>query len=162
ELEEGREQRARLLFEIGRAHALKFEGEKFWTAMEQAIELTEDEELEAEAYSELASQTAGRVGMWKQMPDGALVDGWVEKALALAPPESKARAQALIGRAMWAHDVGSAAEASIIAERLDDPDLRAWAWNARAFAHARVGDYGESLSWAMRGFDIIADIRDPV
>src|SRR5207249_1629223 len=56
-LEDDREQRARILFEIGRAHALKFEGQKFWTAMEQAIELTENEELTAEAYAELASQT---------------------------------------------------------------------------------------------------------
>jgi class 3 adenylate cyclase/tetratricopeptide (TPR) repeat protein len=161
ELEEEREQRARILFEIGRAYALKFDGERFWTTMEQAIELTGDEELAAEAYAELAMQTAGRAGMWKQMPDGVLVESWIEQALALAPPDSRARAAALIGRAMWRLDANSALEASRVAEGLGEADLRASAWASRAFAHSRAGDYGEALAWAQRGFDILADIRDP-
>jgi class 3 adenylate cyclase len=161
ELEEDREQRARILFEIGHAHALRFEGEQFWTTMEQAIELTEDDQLAAEAYADLAAQTAGRGGMWKQMPDGALVESWVEQALALAAEGSKAQAQALLGRAYWTQDVGSAREASMIAERIGDADLRANAWAIRSFAHSGAGDYGEGLAWAQRGFDILADIRDP-
>jgi class 3 adenylate cyclase len=161
ELEEDREERARILFEIGHAHALKFEGELFWTTMEQAIELTEDDQLAAEAYAELAAQTAGRAGMWKQMPDSALIESWVEQALRLAADGTRARAEALIGRAYWRHEVGPAREASAIAERLGDPDLRASAWVARSLAHSRTGNYGEGLAWAQRGFDIVADIHDP-
>jgi predicted ATPase len=60
-LEPDSSKRAELWLETGRANALRFDGEAFRAAIEQAIELVGPS---AELYTELALQTARRSGMW--------------------------------------------------------------------------------------------------
>ena len=61
---------------------------------------------------------------WKRLPEQALVNGWIERALELAEPGSATRATALLARSMWhrgsdAADAARAAvEASTLAERV--------------------------------------------
>jgi hypothetical protein len=148
---------------IGRANATKFDGEGFWTAMQRALELNDDEALRGEILSELAFQTSIRSGMWSRRPDSELVEGWIDEAVELTPPGSFVRGQALAARAHWRPRVGdeAARTASEIAERVDDVELRSYAWAARAAVAFERRDFEEAATWAQRRFDLIDKIGDP-
>jgi class 3 adenylate cyclase/tetratricopeptide (TPR) repeat protein len=148
---------------IGRTHALNYEGEAFWTAMERSLELSSDRRISAETYAELAMQTATRGGMWPRRPLLGLVDGWIAKALELAEPESTARAKALIAKAMWqwAEGIEASTEASELADRLGEPELRGLAYISRALSYFASVDYDEALVWADRARELEPEIRDP-
>ena len=149
--------------EIAHAHVLKFDGEAFWTAMEKALAATSDDATRGELYAELAYQTATRSGMWMHMPEPELVEGWIDKALELADPNSETRAKALIARARWQPDEhGTAAiEASAIAERLGNLELRSSAWDVRGIAAFVMGEYELGRAWEERRFELLDEITDP-
>ena len=163
ELEERSEAQAELWRSIGHANALKYDGEAFWTAMENSLRVCHDRPTCAESYSELAFQTSIRSSMWTRRPDPALVDGWIARALELTDEGTPGRARALIARANTHPDAGEepAREASALAEQLDDPELRSWAWAARAAVAFHEGRYEDALNWAQRRFDIVDTISDP-
>ena len=163
ELEASEPEQAVLWQAIGVASALKFDGEGFWTAMEEAIRLSDDDAFLAEVYSRLALETSYRSGMWKRIPKMELVDRWIERALELAEPESPARARALISRASWRPASGQAhaREGSALAERLDDLQLRCEAWLARSQTAFAAGQYHEAAEWAERGLDYVDAVTDP-
>jgi hypothetical protein len=101
--------------------------------------------------------------MWRRRPDRDLVDGWIDRALELAGPETPARARALIARCVWA-PLGSAEEAreaSALAERLDDPELRSYAWDARAITLWVSGEQDLGRALEERRFELIDQIHDP-
>jgi class 3 adenylate cyclase/tetratricopeptide (TPR) repeat protein len=163
ELEPDEANQAALWREIGRANVLKMDGEAFWTATLNSLEGTTDRAMVADTFSVLAFQTATRAAMWKRRPDRDLIAGWIERALELSEPDAPARARALIARANFDPE-GSGAiaqEAGDLADRLDDVELRSWAWDARCqVAYAR-GDYEEAYDWARRRFDIVPTLTDP-
>jgi len=152
---------------VGRANVLKFDGEAFWTSMQNALEACRDSATRGDIYSWLAFETAGRSGMWTRSPDLELVQGWIDQALELSAPGSAAHARALIARCFWAWrwiepmPPGVADEASRIAERLGDPDLRSFVWSARAGLAFGNNRYGEALDWTRRRFDLLDQITDP-
>lgn len=155
-------ERSRLWLEIGHGNALKFDGEAFWTAMQNAIRVCYDRTVCADSYSRLVFHTTARSGMWNHLPDRDLVDGWLERALELAAPESPARARALVAQAYWHPDkVDSAREASAIAEGLADAELRSYAFDARAIAAFAAGQYEQASAWAERRLDLVHEITDP-
>ena len=119
-LESDATERAELWLEIGRANALRFDGEAFRTAIEQAIELVGPS---AQLYTELALQTARRSGMWKQPPDRNVVDEWIDQALELAEEGSTTHARALAALALWRKDEAAARRLHAIAWRLGDTAL---------------------------------------
>ncbi len=155
--------RVRLWRKIGSAHALRFDGEAFWTAMLRSLDLDEDEASRAATLSVLAFQTSIRSGMWKRRPENELVEGWIEQALTLSRPESVERARALAARAFWRPREGRAAarEASALAERLADLELRSYAWAARAAVAFDERQFAEAAMWAERRFDLLPDVTDP-
>jgi class 3 adenylate cyclase/tetratricopeptide (TPR) repeat protein len=163
ELEPDEVRQSELWRKVGLANALKFDGEEFWTAMQRSLAVCHDRERCATSYADLSLQTAIRSGMWWKRPDPELVGGWIEQALALAPSESAARAKALIARSFWDRKGAgeSAREASALAERLDDLELRSHALGARAVTAFADGDYHESLSWAQRRLELVDEISDP-
>lgn len=148
---------------LGRASALKYDGDGLWRAMQKAIDLCSDGETHAELYSELALETAVRSGMWKQMPEYAIVDGWIDTALRLSAPDSAARARALIAKGFWNPFQGSepAREASVIAERLGDVELRSHAWDVRGIAEFVSGRYDLGRAFAERRFELLDEITNP-
>ncbi|HXV56438.1 MAG TPA: BTAD domain-containing putative transcriptional regulator [Gaiellaceae bacterium] len=148
---------------IGRASALRYDGDALWSAMQKAIELAASDELRGELYAELAFETAVRSGMWKRMPDLAVVDGWIETALELTAPDSAARARALIAKGFWNPFDGSgpAREASAIAERLGDVELRSHAWDVRGIAEFVAGRYELGRAFAERRFELLDRISNP-
>jgi hypothetical protein len=148
---------------IGLAHALRFDGEAFWTAMLRALELDTDRRSRAGTLSVLAFHTSTRSGMWKRRPERSLVEGWIEEALALAEPDSLERARALAARAFWRPRAAreAAREASGLAERVGDLELRSYAWAARAAVAFEERQFGEAATWAERRFDLLPEITDP-
>ena len=163
ELESSDEERAKLWHQIGRASALKYDGERFWTAMQEAIALCADAATLAGLYGELAFETAMRAGMWRQRPDRDLVDGWIERALELAEPDSLERAKALLARCNWNPEGAGDApdEAGRIAERLADPELRSYAFDAQGIAAFVAGDYERGRERERRRFELLDRITDP-
>jgi tetratricopeptide (TPR) repeat protein len=101
--------------------------------------------------------------MWRTRPDLQLVSGWIEQALTLSESESPARARALIAHSFWARkDVRPAArEASELAERLGDVQLRSRALGARCIAAFAEGEFEEALTWSQRQLELVAEITDP-
>jgi class 3 adenylate cyclase len=154
---------AALWREIGRANVFKMDGEAFWTAMLNSLEGTTDRAIIADTYSDLAFNTATRASMWKRRPDRELIAGWIDRALELSESDSAARAMALIARTNFDPEkFGAAAqEASDLADRIDDMELRSWAWDARSIAAYSRGDYDEAYAWARRRFDIVPMMTDP-
>jgi class 3 adenylate cyclase/tetratricopeptide (TPR) repeat protein len=163
ELEPAREEEAHVWGLMGRVHALRFEGEAFWTAMQRSLEVCADRATCADTYSRLAFETSIRSGMWPRRPDRALVDGWIERALATTDPETPARARALVAQASWRLEHGEqpAREAAELAERLGDADLLSYARMARSATAFRAGNYRDARMWAERRFELEPQLSDP-
>ncbi|HXG76646.1 MAG TPA: adenylate/guanylate cyclase domain-containing protein [Gaiellaceae bacterium] len=154
---------AELWRDVGRVHALRYDGEAFWTAMQSSLRVSPDPRTRADTYSLLAFHTSARSGMWKRRPDPELVEGWIGRALELADADSPARARALIARANWRPegDDAAAREANALAERLGDVELRSYALEACATAAFYAGRFQESLMWSQRRLDLLDRINDP-
>jgi class 3 adenylate cyclase len=156
------EVQAGLWREIGKANALKFDGEAFWTAMQNSLRVCSNKATCANTYSELAFQTAIRSSMWAKRPDPELVAGWIEQALELSEQESDFRAKALIARSFWERNTPAAArEASELAERSGDIELRSYAWGARSAVAFDERDFESALDWSLRRLDVKHTISDP-
>ena len=161
-LQPGEEVQSRLWRAVGKANALRFDGEAFWTAMQNSLKVCPDKATCADTYSELAFQTSIRSGMWRKHPDRRLVREWIERALELSERESVSRARALIARCFWERDTPEAGrEAGELADRLGDVELRSHAWGAREVVAFAERDYGEALKWSQRRLDVIDEISDP-
>ena len=146
---------------IGHAHALRFEGEQFWRAMQSSLQVCVDRATCADTYSLLAFHTSVRAGMWKRRPDPELVEGWIQQALELSDPGTPARARALLAQSFWRDDAAAAREASTIADELGDIELRSWALEAESFAVITAGRYDQGWELARLRFDLEPEISDP-
>ena len=163
ELEDDQRELGELWHAVGRACILKFDGERFWTAMQASLETTDDRAARAELYADLAFQTSIRMGMWKTRPDPGLVRGWSDRALELAEPGSSARAKALLSNAVRepAGSEGSTQEAWEIAEAADDLELRSFACDAFAAAAMARGEYEEGYKWCRKRLDLVPGTHGP-
>jgi hypothetical protein len=149
--------------EIGHAHAIYFDGTAFSAAMQRAIELADDDLTTADLYAELAFQTMIRAGMWGVPPQADLVEDWIGRTLELAPPDTVARAKALIARCYSAYDKSPelASEASGIAERLGDPVTRSYGYDVLCLTAVAAGDWDDAADWARRRVSLVDEIDDP-
>jgi class 3 adenylate cyclase len=145
-LESDPREQAAISQRIGQACALKFDGEGFWQAMQQALDIAGPS---ADLYSDLALQTVQRAGMWVQEPDWALVRRWIQQALELADEGSLSQGKALAARASLTADQAAARSALAIAERLGDVNLHWFSLLAMS----------ESANWA-RDFDRACALMD--
>jgi class 3 adenylate cyclase len=160
-LEPGADLESEVWAEIGHANALKYDGEAFWTAMQRALELCTDRRVCAEKFSDLALHTVTRAGMWKRVPEDERIRDWIARALDTAEPGSAAHVKALLSKAIHEDSQAAAREASALAERLDDRELRSSAWGARAYVALVEGDHEQALTWLQRRFDLVDEIKDP-
>jgi hypothetical protein len=100
--------------------------------------------------------------MWKGRPDNDVVDGWIEQALALAPPGSAARAKALAASSyLHAEAEEAAAEAADIAERLGDEELRSLALDGLTTTAIAARKYDDAYEWGRARLTIAHGIGDP-
>ncbi|MBA2361448.1 MAG: AAA family ATPase, partial [Actinobacteria bacterium] len=163
DLEDGEQLRAELWRDIGHAHAMRYEGQAFWEAMQNSLQVCKDRVTCGETYSLLALHTAARSGMWQRPPDYELVTGWIERALELSDPETPSRVRALIARAFWTPKVAveAAREAERLAERLGDRELRSWALDALLAQAYSQHHYTETYELARERLTLIEEISDP-
>jgi len=161
ELAPSRPVRSAIWHEIGRAHALKYDGEPFIEAMQTAIDLSDDPAAIADMYSDLARESVLRVGMWRKAPDPERIERWIDRALELVPVEGDTRAKVLIARALWGGTDADAAEALTIAERVGEPDLRFSALMVRSSVDFRDRDYDQALRWSRQALKIADAVSDP-
>lgn len=148
--------------EIGRAHAFRYEGEAFWTAMESSLRVCHDRDTCAESYADLAFETASRSGMWRKRPDDELVLGWIDRAYELAAPGSVARTKALLARAFWSRsDDDAAVGAAALADDLGDPLLRAFAAQALTIKEFGRGSYDAAIEAAERALALVPEVANP-
>jgi hypothetical protein len=131
--------------------------------MQRAIELADDDLTTADLYAELAFQTMVRAGMWGVPPQADLVEDWIGQTLELAPPDTVARAKALIARCYSAYDKSPelASEASRIAERLGDPVTRSYGYDVRCLTAVAAGEWNDAADWARRRVSLVDEIDDP-
>jgi class 3 adenylate cyclase len=147
---------------VGKANALKFDGEAFLTAMPNSLKVCSNKATCADTYSELAFQTAIRSSMWAKRPDRELVRSWIEQALELSEPESDSRAKALIARSFWERNTPEAAgEAIELAQRSGDIELQSYALGARGAVAFGEGDFESALAWSQRRLNLVDQISDP-
>jgi class 3 adenylate cyclase len=163
ELETDRRALSELWHAVGRACILKYDGERFWTAMQASLETTDDRPARAELYADLAFHTSIRRGMWKTRPEEGLIQGWSDRALELAEPGSPARAKALLSNASRepAGSEDSVKEAWEIAEATNDLELRSFACDAFAAAAMARGDYEDGYEWCRKRLDLVPELTDP-
>ncbi len=160
-LEPARPIQSAIWHEIGRAHALRYDGEPFAEAMQTAIELSDDPVEIADMYSDLARESLLRVGMWRQTPNPDRIETWIERAVELMPADGPTRAKVLIAQALWSGSTTDAEEASAIAEETGDPNLRFSALAVRSSVAFRERDYEDSLLWFRRAFELSDTVSDP-
>jgi hypothetical protein len=150
-----------LWWATARAHALKFDGEAYWESMLKAIQGADEPQTLADLYGELAVVTTLRGAMWKRFPDHELVRGWADRALELAAPDSRARAQAELVLANQHDDVEAADRAIAIGERLDDVELISAGYGTRAAIAFVTSEYGEAVAWDQRTRGLDDRVTDP-
>jgi class 3 adenylate cyclase len=161
-LEPSTETQARIWRAMGRAHALRYAGVEAVEAYGKAAELSGDRAFEGEVHAELALEVVLRYAMFNPMPPRGLVEGWIDRALELAPGDDATRTKALVARAIWSPQSERAADEALeIAERLGDPDLLSHACNARSAAAFANRRYDESIAWAQRRLALADRISDP-
>jgi class 3 adenylate cyclase len=163
DLEKREQSRAELWRYIGHAHAMRYEGQAFWEAMQNSLEVCSDQASCGETYSLLALHTAARSGMWQRRPDHELVTGWIDRALELSEPETPARVRALIARAFWTPKEApeAARQAERLAERLGDRELQSWGLDALLAQAYSDHDYDQAFELTRERLNLIAEISDP-
>jgi class 3 adenylate cyclase len=163
ELCEDAHERALIWRDIGLAHALRFDGDAFWAAMQRALEGPLDDDERAGVYGLLAFQTSNRSGMWDVRAVPEIVSGWAEQALALAAPESRARVQALISVANMSpiDHPREAEEAADLAERLGDVELRSYALQIQTSVALEESRFADAAALAERKLELAREIDDP-
>ena len=158
ELEPDRRRQAELWQRIGQANALKFDGDAFWKAMQNAIELGGPE---ADLYAELAYQSTRRWGMWQRQPEAELIAGWIDRALELAEEGSRNQAHALYARSAWGEEPSAAQALAAVAERRGEPDLRALALEQLGGHAWDAGDVGRASAYIQDLFELAPRLADP-
>jgi hypothetical protein len=149
---------AAIWYEIGHARALKYDGEGFVAALTKALELGAPE---SQVYPELAYQTAFRAGMWQRRLDDALVAGWIERAVAVAPDRTPAQVMALAAHAFRHDDVDTARRARQLADELDDIGLRLIGVNAEQGGLWWTGRYAEMSEISTVAMAMLPAVDDP-
>jgi class 3 adenylate cyclase/tetratricopeptide (TPR) repeat protein len=158
ELERDPQHQAELWHRVGRANALKFDGEGLRKAMEKAIEIGGPS---ADVQTEMAFQAVRRWGMWKRELDAQLVEGWIERALELAEEGSRNQARALYALSSLKDDEASAHALQAIAERLGDADLRSLALEALDNVAWEAGDLARAVDLAEQQLELLPELSDP-
>jgi class 3 adenylate cyclase len=144
-------------YAIGHASALKYDGEGFSEAMEQAIDLGAPPD---KAYTELAFEGVRRAAMWRKSPDRELIVSWITRAIDETEPTSALRAKALIAKAYWESDGAAAATALEIARRLGDDDLVVSALGGQLIP-TQGKDRDLALSLVARRLELLPRVHDP-
>jgi hypothetical protein len=164
ELSQDDHERALIWREIGRTHALRYDGNAMRGALLRALEGPLGDGERADVYAFLAFQASIRSAMWSIRLNRDLINGWVERALELAEEGSDAHVRALVARANV--DPGEISDAALerveeLADALGDVQLRSHVFGARSCAAFERLRFREAAAWSERRLRLVAGIDDP-
>jgi len=157
-LENRPQEQAEIWQRIGLACALKYDGDRFWRAMQQALDIGGPS---AEVYADLALQSVMRGGMWVQQPDFALLEGWIQQALELAGEGTLAQANALTALATSSDDESTARSALALAERLGDLDLRCTVLHSLSYIALVAKDFDRACAVMDQAIALLPGLPNP-
>jgi hypothetical protein len=143
---------------IGRACALKYDGEGCWQAMQKALDIGGPS---AEVYADVALESCQRMGMWVREPDWTLVGRWARQALDLAEEGSLTQGKALLALSMVTDDDPAARSALAVAERLGDLELRCQSLTTLAHDAWAVRDYGPACAVMDELIAVLPELPNP-
>ena len=146
---------------IGRANALKFDGEGYWAAMLKALELTSDPVILGEIYGELAFESTMRGAMWKHAPTARSSGAGSSRRSSWRRRRAAALGYGLIAKALTEDSVPEADRAIAIAERLDDVELLSQGFFTRFAIAEGASDYVAAQKWASRRLGLADRFTDP-
>jgi tetratricopeptide (TPR) repeat protein len=128
--------------------------------MQRALDLCGDDATRAKLLAERAFQSAIR---WQKEADRGLIEDWSTQVLALGNSATRARAQALVARALCrpAEADEDAREAETIASALGEAELQSYALFARADVAIAAGRYSEARTIVDRRLDVLSRVDDP-
>jgi len=154
-----------LLRQVAAAHLLNYDIELYRSAMEEALALGPDRAVAAEIYADLAEYGHGRRYMWKQPPPAEVGERWLAKALELSEPGTEARGFALLAGVLAAPEsedaAAAAAEALVIGEALELPDVMVQAYEAHSLISTAAGRFAEACEWAELSLAAASTLGDP-
>jgi DNA-binding SARP family transcriptional activator len=155
--------RAVLWRAIADAHMVRLDYGAFQDAMHRSIEVCDDPYQQAEAYRSMAGCVIAESLVASALPADDVVDGWLDKALALARPGTEAHTGALVARAFWSHEHRAelAPAALAAAERGDNQFNLINAYAMQSVLTGRQRRYSESLDWSMRIVSLVTRSDDP-
>ncbi len=160
ELEQSDAGRLALWREIAHAHALNYDDASFKDALASAVELASDEPALVECYADYVFQCSVR---WQQELDRRRIDEWSRVVLERSGVRSRARAQALVARAICHPEEAESAarEAEEIATGLDDVELRSYALYIRADVALAASDYEQAQRIVEERLSMLDRVDDP-
>lgn len=147
--------------DIGRAHALRYDGVAFAEAMERSLALTDDVEARDETLAEMAYATSFRVGMFATVPEDATVDGWIADVLASPTASATARAKTRIAEIFWSDGgLEEAREAVRLANRAGNVALRSAAARAEGYAALKALEFQHAYEKTLEAMELLEDQLD--
>jgi class 3 adenylate cyclase len=149
--------------QIAHVHTLHYDTESFRHSMEDALALDPDSATAAEIYAELAYYGIGRPYTWRQQPPREVAERWLERALELSEPGTKARGFATLTVALSDPEKRAAAaeETLAIGKTLGDPRMAASAFEAKAMAATERRNYAEACEHADSSLEASVALTDP-
>jgi class 3 adenylate cyclase len=164
ELADDEHEQALIWRELGRVHALRYDGEGMRFAMLRSLEGPLDDNERADTYAFLAFQASIRSAMWSIRLNRHLIEEWVARALELAPEASEAHVRALVARANVEPAEIPEEELSriaLLAEELGDVQLRSHAFGARSASAFDSWRFGDAMTWSERRLELLSGVDDP-
>jgi class 3 adenylate cyclase len=150
--------------DLGKTHALRYDGEGMRTAMLAALEGPLDDAERADTLAMLAFQASVRSAMWSIRLNRRFIEDWADAASGLAEANTEARARAILARSNiepLETTSDELDEAAAVAEALDSRELRSFTLGARAAAAFERRRFAEAATWSQERLGLLEEIDDP-
>jgi class 3 adenylate cyclase len=164
ELATDEHERARLLLQLGEVHGLRYDAQGMETSLTHALEGPLDDTERADVYAFLAFQASIRSAMFSIRLSQEHIEEWARSAIAIAAPDSEARARATLALANIEPALASDEllhEASALADALDNVELRSFALGARSQTAFERRRYREAARLSDERLELVSALDDP-
>src|SRR6266536_2419475 len=144
---------------VADAHDARFDETAFWAALQHSVDVCDDPQSQAEAYSRMLNAVTDWRLVASALPSDDTVEAWMERALALAQPGTPAHTRALITRGSWFPEYfpALAQQNLAAAESGDDADNLGNAYAHQQILAQRERRYSDAFDWSLRRIPLSED-----